>query len=98
MATRTYYRRNDDPKGWWHWRPKCKILQQRADSKAAGDEWTTMESETHPTTFALCPGCLAEDERIRTKSQAAFVKRERYPALTNVGETTDVTRRDEEPK
>jgi len=95
MATRTYYRNENDPKGWWHWRDECAIFQAKGDSKENGDTWVTMESDTHPTTYALCPGCLAEDERRRTKSQAVYVNRKLYPSVTN--QLTDGIARRGEP-
>jgi hypothetical protein len=79
-----FKRNNNDNKGWWHWRPQCLIYQNGADQKQRGDTFTYLEVEDgYPTTYALCPACLAEDKRRRTRDQAVFVKRADQPKFEN---------------
>jgi len=74
--TRTFYRCDTDTKFWWHWRPKCLTLKQRAWMKKHGKVFTVeLLAHARPTTFSLCPACEAEDHRIKTGDCSVYVKR-----------------------
>ena len=74
MANKVYRRASDHY--WWHWRPACRIWNSHALQKLRGKTLIYLTLASHPTTFTLCPGCKAEDDRVKTKDVAKFVKRD----------------------
>ena len=66
--SRVFKRCQDDPKGWWHWRDDCNLWLAIPMWKRRGKVivYLTLIG-LRPTTYRLCPGCLALDARIRTK-------------------------------
>ena len=94
--SRTFYRRSDDNKNWWHWRPKCLIFLSRGEKKKAGKTFiTTLVSGSRPTTYALCPACLAEDERVKTGDKSVYVRRNTRPLFKRNPVTEVMVRRDD---
>jgi hypothetical protein len=74
---RTFRRMTGDPKNWWHWRPECQIYKAAPMQKKRGQTFVylVLTDGSRPTTFNLCPGCVALDERIRTKDHPYLTKK-----------------------
>jgi hypothetical protein len=75
----TLFRRySEDKKFWWHWRDECNIVKTFSTLKKRGKTFVYLELESgKPTTFHLCPGCLAIDARYHTRAHPHA-----HPALT----------------
>jgi hypothetical protein len=62
----------------WHWHEECIKVKTFSQQKKRGKTIVYLTVETgHPTTYRLCPGCLAIDARYATKAHP-----HRHPPLT----------------
>jgi hypothetical protein len=65
---------------WWHWMPFCLHWKSLPMWKKQGKTIVTVIvvsgwPTSYPGTYILCPGCLAEHHRVRSKDPGIYVTR-----------------------